>query len=199
MSRRSRTKLLYNGCYAHVISRSIRKAVVFGDRGDFELFLGLLRKVKKEGGFKLHHYCLMQTHFHLLVQVKDVRAFSRAMNQLKSGYIIAYHTKYRISGPVWRERYKSLLIEDERYMLACGYYVEGNPVEAGLVNRAEEWGYSSAQHYAKVRTDDLIDEYAMRVGMGKLEEKEKAGIRFEKGACIGSKYFRFVVKERLKE
>lgn len=118
----ARTELLYAGCYAHVISRSIRKLKIFKDHEDFQSFKDELFIEKRKSGFKVFHYCLMQTHFHLAVNIPDVAAFSRSLANLKSRYTSLFHAKYHLSGPIWRERYKSLLIENEAYLLACGRY-----------------------------------------------------------------------------
>ena len=85
-----------------------------------------------------------------LVAIPDVQDFSRAVQKLKSQYICRFHSKYKISGPVWRERYQSLLIEDERYLYACGQYIEDNPVKAGMVSVSRNWKYSSSAYYSSV-------------------------------------------------
>ena len=131
MARLTRSQLLFGGCYAHVISRSIGKNKVFKDGQDFETFRGLLLKAKQESGFQIFHYCFMHTHFHRAVKIPDVSRFSKGLQKLKSQYIYKYHTKYRESGPIWRERFRSLLIENEAYLYACGQYIENNPVKAG--------------------------------------------------------------------
>jgi len=92
MSRAKRSQLLYPGCYAHIISRSIRKEKVFKEPEDFKYFV---------------------------VQIFSWEEFAKALNYLKKRYVFYYHAKYRLSGPIWRERYKSLLIEDELYLHTC--------------------------------------------------------------------------------
>jgi REP element-mobilizing transposase RayT len=196
MPRIARSQLLYDGCYAHIISRSIRKEKIFKDSEDFELFLNLLHELKDKSRFKIFHYCLMQTHFHLVVQIHSVQLFAKGLNQLKSRYIYAFHTKYKISGPIWRERYKSLLIEDERYLLACGNYVENNPVKAGLVQQVEDWKYSSGQHYLNKRKDMLVDGYNSLNITDQLDLLSEED--FEQGHGIGSDFFKFQLKGKLK-
>jgi putative transposase len=66
------------------------------------------------------------------------------VQKLKSSYIRYFHAKYKLSGPLWRERYKSLLIENEPYLFVCGEYIENNPVKAGLANLSEEYPFGSA-------------------------------------------------------
>ena len=79
---------MYDGCFAHVISRSIRKMDILRDDEDFSIFLENLLKVKREGGFRIYHYCLMRTHFHLAVAMPDVAGFSRAIQSFGNWMVI---------------------------------------------------------------------------------------------------------------
>jgi putative transposase len=189
MGRIARYDVLYDVCYAHVISRSIRKMRIFNDAQDFEEFKRLLLEVKKRKTFKLFHYCIMQTHFHLAVEMTDVKEFSYAMRDLKRSYVYWFHKKYKISGPVWRERFRSLLIENQNYLSACGKYIEDNPLKAGLVNQSESWEYSSCKHYKCGNLDELVDKYESSVSEieGLIFDKEE----FEDGSIVGSSFFKF--------
>jgi len=196
-ARIARMELLYGDCYAHVISRSIRGLKIFKDNSDFETFKNLLLVEKRRSKFKIYHYCLMHTHFHLVVRIADVLEFSRSLLRLKSRYVSVFHEKYRLNGPIWRSRYKSLLIENEGYLLVCGKYVEENPVEAGLVQCIEDWEHSSGKHYMRGYNDKLVDDYedmeqARHVN---VEEGVKSS-DFEKGSLIGSSFFKFQFFDR---
>jgi putative transposase len=196
MSRLSRNRLLYPGCYAHIISRSIRKLKLFKDDKDFEFFKELLIQAKSKAKFKIHHYCFMQTHFHLAVRMGDLKDFSFAIRDVKRDYACQFHTKYKLSGPIWRERFKSLLIEDEKYLYACGKYIEGNPVKSQLVKQGTDWGYSSSQYYELSQKDELVDRYARDVR--NYKEEVMNGMDFESGSVIGSDFFRFQFFENRK-
>lgn len=196
MSRANRSRLLYRGCFAHIISRSIRKEKILIEKEDFECFLSLIKDAKEKHAFNLFHYCLMHTHFHLVVQTIQLEDLSKALNHIKKQYVIYYHTKYKISGPVWRERYKSLLIEDANYLYACGQYIEYNPVKEGLVSKIEDWGYSSARHYLKIEENSLINWYEIPLEGIKIEYKNADG--FEEGDGIGSEFFRFRLRKSLR-
>jgi len=116
MARLARNQLLYDGCHAHVMSRSIGKNSIFKDDQDFNVFRSLLSAIKCSAGFKIFHYCMMHTHFHLAVQIPQMFSFARALQKLKSQYTYHYHAKYKEVGPVWRQRYLSLVIENESYL-----------------------------------------------------------------------------------
>lgn len=196
MSRANRSQLLYQGCYAHIISRSIREEKVFIDKEDFKYFLSLLKEAKEKYVFNLFHYCLMQTHFHFVVQVLQLEDLSKALNFIKKNYVIYFHAKYKLNGPIWRERFKSLLIEDANYLYACGQYIEYNPVKAGIVKKIDDWEYSSARHYLKMAEDPLINQYEMSQMGIKIEYKNEVG--FEEGDGVGSDYFRFRLRKSLR-
>ncbi len=193
MGRVGRNDILYDGCFAHVISRSIRKMKLFNDHEDFEKFKEYLAEVKRKRNFKLLHYCIMKTHFHLAIEMSDVKEFSHAVRDLKRSYVYWFHKKYKISGPMWRERFRSLLIENENYLYTCGKYIENNPLRAGLVKENQDWKYSSYRHYERGIADDLIDQYEDFVEeiKGLAFDKEE----FENGRVIGSNFFKFQLKE----
>jgi len=169
---------------------------IFNDRKDFEAFKKFLLEIKRRGSFKLFHYCLMQTHFHLAVEMCDVKEFSCAVRDLKRSYVYWFHSKYKISGPIWRERFKSLLIEDENYLFTCGRYIEDNPLKAGLVRESRDWEHSSCRHYQQGIVDKLIDQYESPVKEVKdlIFDKEE----FENGSVIGSSFFKFQFQESRK-
>jgi putative transposase len=139
---------------------------------------------------------LMHTHFHLLVSVNDSQKFSHGLKWLKWSYARYFNFREQRFGPLWRDRFKSLVIEDERYLNACGRYIENNPVEAGLVKRCENWPHSSSQHYFLGKKDPLIDDYAFdgtEIDIPAAAREEF----FTKGHAIGSQLFKIHISESL--
>ena len=195
MTRKTRREILNDGCYAHVMSRAVDGRFIFRDEQDFEVFKEYLRTKKEEHGFLLHHYCLMNTHFHLLVRMGEVKKFSQALQTIKWKYTHWYNRRYRRMGPLWRERFKSLLVENERYLYACGLYIEYNPVEAGLVIRSEEWANSSSRHYFDGSPDDLITRYEMQELPEGIDVRRRE--TFTQGDVIGSDLFKLYCEEEL--
>lgn len=183
---------MFDGCYAHIISRSIRKMKIFKDPDDFGELARLLEQTKRQAGYKIYHYSFLHTHFHLAVMIPDIGEFSGAMRHVKSRYCRAFHTKYRLSGPIWRERYRGLLIEHEGYLRTCGRYIENNPVKAGLATKATDWKYSSSRHYAGDGHDALIDPYEEDGSTNPAAEPDTSEEEFfENGSVIGSPFFRW--------
>ena len=145
-----------NGYY-HVISRSINQTWVLKDQEDFTRFRTLVREAKAKFPIRLHHYVLMNTHFHFVLQVVTKDFLAQHLAYVKWYYTQWMRKKYRWRGPLWRERYKSLPIENEAYLAACGLYVEFNPVRAGICADPAEYAYSSHRVYHLGHTDDLVD------------------------------------------
>ncbi len=195
MGRIAREVLLYNGCFAHVFTRAIEKRKIFEKPEDFEFFKKKLAEIKKGYKFKVFHYCLMQTHVHMVVEIEDTFRFSQGMKVLKKSYTHQYNIFHKRFGPVWRDRYKVKLIENEVYLNVCGNYVEHNPVEAGMVEKAIDWPHSSSRYYELGKEDLIVDPYDHSVvdakGIDKVHE-------FEKMKAIGSDWFQYQIGKKLK-
>ena len=187
MPRPIRKKILYDGCYAHVYSRALDKRYVYQDEEDFEHFKQLMLRTKREYAYRIHHYCLMNTHFHLIVSLECLEAFSSALKELKQCYAKWYQKKSGRKGPVWWGRFGSQRIESEMYMRACGMYVELNPVKAGMVRRPEDWVHSSSRHYFLGQKDELVDEYERPDEA--LAEALVGGLNVGRGSYIGTPLF----------
>jgi REP element-mobilizing transposase RayT len=195
MGRIARGDILYDGCYAHVFSRVFEKRRVFASKDDFDHFKGLLSKTKKKYTYQIHHYGIMQTHFHLVVKIEDVKAFSTALQVLKKSYTEWYNYHHKRFGPLWRDRFKSLLIENEGYLYACGLYVENNPVEAGIVKESVDWPHSSAKHYFFGDSDPLVDDYDNKSLPKDIDITDSDF--FVKGSGIGSKFFKLQLRDEI--
>ena len=195
MGRRARQEILFDGCFAHILSRSFDPQWLYEEGEDFQTFRRLLLESKRKFGFLVHHYCLMHTHFHLLVSIPKVSSFCRGLQWLKRQYTLTFNKRRKRSGPLWRERFRSQLIEDESYLHACGRYIEENPVKAGLVPRPEDWPHSSAAHYRLGEEDPLIDSYEFDPEKNALPEMGQEVL--EAGVGIGSELFLLHLEEGL--
>ena len=193
MGRQSRKSLLFDGCYAHVMSRAAEKRFIMRSDNDFLKLKELLLEAKQRFGFRIHHYCLMHTHFHLLVSVMKVKEFSEAVKWVKWNYARYFNHSEKRFGPLWRDRFKSRLIENERYLQACGNYVENNPVEAGLVRICEDWAYSSSRYYLNHEPDELVDAYCFDGEPVQILGDPRQF--FEESEIIGSDLFKIQCEE----
>jgi len=175
----------------HVFSRSIAKQKVFKTSEDFESFKKLLTEKKSENCFKIFHYCIMNTHFHLAAKIIILGNFSKALQQIKWHYTRYFNRKHKRWGPLWRERFRSMLIENEEYLYACGQYIELNPVKARMVKTQDQWQYSSARHYSRKQQDPLIDAYETTALPQDLDLDDSN--EFERGSVIGSGLFKYKI------
>ena len=131
-------------CY-HVINRGNARAEVFHADGDYQAFLDLLRHASQRIPMRVLAYCLMPNHFHLALWPYHDGDLSRWMHWLLTAHVRRYHTYHDSSGHVWQGWFKAFPIEQDAHLLAVLRYIEGNPVRANLVTRAEDWRWSSAR------------------------------------------------------
>ena len=193
MTRSARTDILYDGCYAHVFSRSVDSKRVFAEPPDFDTAMSLLLEAKNAHPFRIHHYCFMHTHFHLAVSIPSLNDFSKAIQKFKWAYTTYFNRKYTRRGPLWQSRFKSLVIENEQYLHACGLYIESNPVQAALAQDVTDWPYSSARFYMLGRHDGLLDPYELAPLPDGIEITDAAN--FTKGYGIGSRLLKIQLKD----
>jgi putative transposase len=150
-------QLLDEGYY-HLIARGNNRLFVFAVPEGFETFTRLLAQAKAKYRWSLVHYCLMSNHLHLLGQLECGQTLPKLMQFLLFEYPRWYRKTTGYVGHLWQGRYKSPLIDRESYLLECGRYIERNPLRAGLVERAEDYRWSSYRYYALGAPNPLIDE-----------------------------------------
>lgn len=102
----------------------------------------------------LHAYCMMTNHFHLLLETDDIDV-GKFMKYLASSYAIYFNRKYGYTGHLFEGRYKSCLVKDDAYFLQSSRYIHLNPVKAGMVNRAEEYRWSSYRTMIAMQDDGI--------------------------------------------
>lgn len=142
-------------CY-HLMNRGINSSNVFSDNVDFNYFFNVVQEYKEECNAQIYHWCWMDTHYHMIVEVafENLRAFAGGVQQVYAQY---HHKRHKTSGVFWQSRYKSKPVEIGDYLVKCGRYIERNPVRAMLVDQAWKYQWSSAQYYVKGANDRLTD------------------------------------------
>ena len=127
--------------------RGINKQQIFFDDEDYRYFIKLLDRFKHPCRYRLHAYCLMGNHIHLLIQgVEDVPV-GMIFRHIGSSFVYWYNTKYERVGHLFQDRFKSEPVNDEAYFRIVFRYILMNPVKAGICRSAEEYPYSSAREY----------------------------------------------------
>ncbi|MFQ5846829.1 MAG: helix-turn-helix domain-containing protein [Candidatus Methylomirabilales bacterium] len=139
-------RLEFPEAWYHVMNRGSGSRAIFHDDDDRWDFLRLLRDVGRMWSIQLHAFCLMRNHYHLLLHTPQGN-LSRSMRHLNGLYTQRYNRKYRRDGPLFRGRFKAILIEADAYLLELVRYIHLNPVQAGLVRKPEQYAWSSHRAY----------------------------------------------------
>jgi putative transposase len=156
----------------HILCRGNNKQIIFKNEHDYQQYLSILKKYKKSHYFLLYHYVLMPNHVHLVLDVtREGKELSEIMKGINLSYVLYYKKKYEHIGHFWQDRYKSIMISKDDYLLACGSYVELNPVRARMVKDPADYPWSSYTTYAHGKHSELVDKHTIYLNLGK-ESKE---------------------------
>ena len=159
-------RLTLAGYPHHVIQRGNNRQNIFVSRGDHEVLLGLLRDNAEKFGVALHAYVLMTNHFHLLATPQAAEGLPQMMQAVGRSYVRYFNDSQGRTGTLWEGRYKSTLIQTDRYLLACMAYIDLNPVRAGLAAQAADYPWSSYGHNTGARADKLITPHPLYWELG---------------------------------
>ena len=159
-------RLTLPGYPHHVIQRGNNRQPIFASTADFQALLDLLKENAKKFDVAIHAYVLMTNHFHLLLTPQTTDGLPQMMQAVGRRYVRYFNDTQQRSGTLWEGRYKSTLIEADRYLLACMAYIDLNPVRAGLVTQARDYAWSSYGHYIGQRIDKLITPHALFWALG---------------------------------
>ena len=149
-------RLTVPGYPHHVIQRGNNRQPIFASSRDYESLLGLLADNAAKFDVAIHAYVLMSNHFHLLATPKTEDGLPQMMQAVGRRYVRWFNDAQGRSGTLWEGRYKSTLVQTDRYLLACMAYIDLNPVRAGMVAQPREYAWSSHGHYVGLRQDRLV-------------------------------------------
>ena len=165
------------GISFHVIHRGNNRVSIFGESIDYEVFLSILQAQTRRYGVSVHAYTLMTNHYHLIVTPSDKRALPMTMKSVGIRYVQYFNRKYERVGTLWCGRYRSLIIEDERYWLTCLRYVEQNPVRAGMVTDPAAYRWSSYGVHGLGKHSEWLDLHAVYGALGRSPEERQLAYR----------------------
>ncbi len=143
----------------HVVQRGNNREPCFIEIENYQFYVELWQELSKKFGVAVHAYCLMTTHIHFLVTPDTDDGISLVMKQVGSRYAQYINKKYKRTGTLWEGRHKSSLIQSERYLLTCYRYIELNPVRAGMVEKPEEYKWTSYHANAWSDVSWLVPHY----------------------------------------
>jgi putative transposase len=161
------------GIPQHVIQRGNNRSVCFFAEDDYAFYLECLNKASVKYECAVHAYVLMTNHVHLLLSPAGVGAVAHMMQSIGRSYVRYINAAHKRTGTLWEGRYKASLIDSERYLLTCYRYIELNPVRAGMVQRAEDYPWSSHATHVKEVPSNVVVDHPLYVALGK-DAKERA-------------------------
>ncbi len=181
---------LATGQIYHIFSRSISNFEIFRNSFHYLRILNVIRYYQRENSpmkfsdfiklskskqsnfsvdalslerkkiVKIIAYCIMPTHFHLILEQTKDKGISIFISNILNSYTRYFNTKHKRKGPLWEGRFKSVLVETDEQLIHLTRYLHLNPVTAYLVNSPEEWMHSSCREYLlKSEENDTVCEY----------------------------------------
>lgn len=209
MPRRARIEVA--GIPFHITHRGVNRCAVFVDDDDRRHYLNLLRRHATQQELRIHAYVLMSNHVHLLTSSDHVGATSAMMHRLGSNYVAAFNGRHRRTGTLWEGRFKSCPVACDRYLLAVHRYIELNPIRAALVDKPEDYVWSSARGNLGVRDDALVTTHPVFQSLASdpqgyrqwldagVDEAELAGIRLHirQERALGDRRFQAMLEQTL--
>ncbi len=179
-------RLTLPGYPHHIIQRGNNRQMIFADTQDFATMMALLAENAHKFAVAVHAYVLMDNHFHLLATPATAEALPLMMQAVGRSYVRYFNQRHARSGTLWEGRYRSTLIETERYLLACMVYIDLNPVRAGMVAQPGAWQWSSHALYLGQRIDKLVTPHALYWALGNTPFAREAAYAGLVQAGIGS-------------
>jgi len=162
----------------HIVQRGNNREKVFIDDEDREKYIDLLKKYSRKRDAQVLAYCLMTNHVHLLVKPKENESMYKMMQGVTLCYTQFANRKYNRTGRLWESRYHSCVVDKDSYLWSVARYIETNPVRAGMVKKAEDYAYSSAQAHVIGKEDNILNEELI----AETQRKEYRAFIREKGA-----------------
>jgi putative transposase len=135
-------RIEFSGALYHVTSRGDGQEDIYLNDNDRVVFLEVLDSVCKRFNWVVHAYCLMNNHYHLLIETPDGN-LSQGIRQLNGVYTQEFNRHHHRVGHIYQGRYKAILVEKETYLLELARYIVLNPIRAQMIRSAKDWPWSS--------------------------------------------------------
>ena len=164
-----KTRFFLPGVPVHVIQRGNNRQPVFFGPDDYRFYLDRLGEASLTHGCRVHAYCQMTNHIHLLVTPQDRDSISAALQALGRRFVPHINHAYGRSGTLWEGRFKAGAVQQDAYLLACYRYIEINPVRAGMVADPADYPWSSYRANALGEADGLLSPHGLYRSLGPTE------------------------------
>lgn len=177
MSRKPRMYLETN--FFHIVNQGVNKEYIFNSTLNKKKYLKLLFQNKDKYNIDIISFAIMDNHFHLLVYINSINELSNYMKSVNESYAMFYNKLKNRVGPVFRERFKSQPIINEKYLYQCVLYIHRNPVKAGITTKIDEYDFASTTLYSIEKISKILN-----VNVGKINdevsEKDFLDVKYEK-------------------
>jgi putative transposase len=158
----------------HIIQRGNNRNACFAHDSDYLTYLSTLRQLSVKHECKVHAYCLMTNHVHLLVTPSRAEACGLLMRDLGRSYVLYFNRRHDRSGTLWEGRFRSCIAESSRYVMACYRYIELNPVRAGMVGEPGSYAWSSHAANVGLRPDPMLEPHCEYLALANVASRQAA-------------------------
>ncbi len=196
-------RIEYEGAFYHLLSRGNERGDIFIDDKDRLMFLDTVGEMSERFVIDIFAYVLMGNHYHLLVRTQRAN-LARAMQWFGATYSSRFNYRHARSGHLFQGRYKSIVVQNDAYVMQLSCYIHRNPLRAGIIKRLADYHWSSYRAYAygKKGPDWLSTELILAQFAGKerhrfyrekvqrySKEQKRLWEDFQHGCFLGSKKF----------
>ena len=157
----------------HIVQRGNNRDPIFFDECDYLSYLEWLEAGAKRYVCEIYAYVLMTNHVHILAASQEKDGLSRMMQYVGRHYVPYINKTYDRTGTLWEGRFKSSLVQEENYLLACMRYIELNPVRASMVNNARDYRWSSYACNAYGKKNFLLTQHSVYRALGNDEKSRR--------------------------
>lgn len=166
-------RIAFENGFFHIYNRGVARQPIFVEEGDYQKFLTKLQELntKYDYDYYVYAYVLMPNHFHILMQTQTT-PIATVMSSLLTSYSMYFNKKYDRVGPLFQGRFKSKLCDRETYFLGASRYISLNPIEAGIVEKLEDYPWSSYQEIFGNSAYQIINKKEVTRLIGKGREKD---------------------------
>jgi REP element-mobilizing transposase RayT len=172
-------RIEYPDAWYHVMNRGRRREEIFDGKEDYGQFLEILKETARLWKLRIGAYCLMPNHYHLLVQTPEAN-LSRCLRHINGVYTQRFNRFHGLDGPLFRGRYKSILVDGDKYLLPLVRYIHRNPIRAGLTKKLDSYPWSSHRNYVSGAKNGtwIYKEFILSLFSGKKGDRPRAYHRF---------------------
>jgi REP element-mobilizing transposase RayT len=160
-----RPRVFVDGATYHVYCRAARGEAVFRRADDARDFLEIVAEVKRQDGFAVLAWCVMPTHYHLVVQTGSAPLW-KSMRLIQGRFSKSFNRRHDVFGPVWQGRYNAKLVAGERYLQQAIVYVHANPLAAKLAGSPGAFPWSGHREFESGADAPLLDADEMLLAFG---------------------------------